>query len=284
MESELVKTINRYFHDEEALSFGTRHLLRISLESKFYAGFFEKFFADNKSSARILDIGAGTGLVGASAPEGAGKFVCTDISCEMLKVLKNGLGPKRPDALDCVVCDAESLPFGDGVFDAVTCNAAMHHFASIDRFAREAGRVLAGDGVLVIGFETNRRFWNTRAVCLLYRLAAKIARRAAGGGMPYGKICERVNQRLIKDNFISAPLKDAEILQYVDIHSPNAGDRIDYSKGFDAFELLKGALNGYEHSIFYHYDSLPGFVRLVNRLFFPASAPQFSLVLKKRPR
>ncbi|MEW8977321.1 MAG: class I SAM-dependent methyltransferase [Symbiobacterium sp.] len=48
------------------------------------------------------------------------------------------------------VADAEALPFADGSFDVVTCRIAAHHFPAVDRFCREAARVLRPGGRLVV--------------------------------------------------------------------------------------------------------------------------------------
>jgi SAM-dependent methyltransferase len=47
-----------------------------------------------------------------------------------------------------VICHAESIPFADGSFDAVTCRVAAHHFADARGAVAELARV-SGDLVLV---------------------------------------------------------------------------------------------------------------------------------------
>lgn len=278
MRPELVKKINRYFHDEESRFFAARHRDRIESESRLYKEFFWKYFKTNKNPRRILDIGSGTGLVGNVLPAGRCSLVCTDISYEMLNIARDKLGAKWKEY---VVCDAERLPFRSGIFDVITCNAAMHHFPSIDDFASELGRTLVPGGVTLIGFEANRKFWTTWPVSMLHRAMAKFATRSRAGAPDYGLICKRVNERLLAEEAIDSPMKNTDIFRFVDVHSPNAGERIDYSKAFDIMELINGAFKDYKAKIFYHYDENHKFFGAFNRMLFPEAAPQFSLVLEK---
>jgi SAM-dependent methyltransferase len=52
--------------------------------------------------------------------------------------------------VEAVALDAEGMPFADQSFDLVTCRLAAHHFADVDRFLREAGRVLRATGLLAV--------------------------------------------------------------------------------------------------------------------------------------
>ena len=51
------------------------------------------------------------------------------------------IGPEPP-----VVCDAHNLPFADGTFDAVVCQAVLEHVLDPWRVAQEVRRVLTPDG------------------------------------------------------------------------------------------------------------------------------------------
>lgn len=282
IQDSFVKRLNRYFHDEEACFFSDRHESRMKEESVFYADFFKEYFAGGTRHVRILDIASGTGLVGKTLPENRCHFICADISTAMLKRARGNLSSTTSNRFDYVSCDAENLPFGSGVFDLVICNAAMHHFPSTERFTNELRRVLKTAGVLIIGFEANRRFWRTMPVSLLYRLASRVAPSDKEGGIGYDEICRRVNARLLEEGLIDERLSKTDILKYVDIHSPNAGERLDYSKGFDIPGLLNSAFKDYDHRVVYHYGSLPNYIRILSRTLFYGSAPKFSLILKKR--
>jgi ubiquinone/menaquinone biosynthesis C-methylase UbiE len=54
---------------------------------------------------------------------------------------------------------AESLPFGDGMFDLVTAYSVLHHLADHRPVLAEAARVLRPGGMLYVDLEPNRAFW-----------------------------------------------------------------------------------------------------------------------------
>jgi len=284
MHPELIKKINRYFHDEESRYFKDRHALRMGAESGFYVQIFRDILARSSGTLRMLDIGSGTGLVGSALPEGRVEFVCTDISYEMLKRARENLSSGSESRFSYVVCDSERLPFASGSFDLVTCNAAMHHFPSMTEFAGEVKRVMSPAGIFVAGFESNRKFWANRSLSLFYRMINRLApARVDGQTLPYKTICAGVNQRLINEGAISVPMQETQIMRHVDVHSPNSGDKIDYDEGFDVSELTGDLFKGCRSEIRYHYDSLPKLVEIVNRALWPDCAPKFSLVIKKIP-
>ncbi|MFH1593984.1 MAG: class I SAM-dependent methyltransferase [Candidatus Omnitrophota bacterium] len=280
MEAALVKKINRYFHDEEARSFQGRHETRMKKELILYRDFFKNYFDRKNKPVRILDVGAGTGLVAKAISGYDCYFVCVDISYEMLNAIRSDANSKSETLF--AVSDAEEMPFKRDSFDIITCNAAMHHFPSISAFARELDRVLVAGGTLIIGFESNRRFWTTKPLSFLYRMVSRISLNSNKVAIGYETICENVNERLIRENAIAEPLSKTDILKHVDAHSPNAGEKIDYSKGFDVAELTNNIFQNYKARVVYHYEGTQAIVRLLNRLFFPKSAPQFSLILEKR--
>jgi ubiquinone/menaquinone biosynthesis C-methylase UbiE len=81
---------------------------------------------------RVLDVGSGAGDVAlALVRDGASRGVevhvtCLDVSEQMLAIARRATG-EHP-GLAFVRADGESLPYGDGAFDAVTCTLALHHF------------------------------------------------------------------------------------------------------------------------------------------------------------
>jgi ubiquinone/menaquinone biosynthesis C-methylase UbiE len=81
---------------------------------------------------RVLDVGSGAGdvplaLVRDGERRGVQVHVtCLDVSDQMLAIARRATA-EHP-ALAFVRADGESLPYGDGAFDAVTCTLALHHF------------------------------------------------------------------------------------------------------------------------------------------------------------
>jgi SAM-dependent methyltransferase len=92
----------------------------------------------------ILDVGAGTGLLGRGLAAGGARVVECDASFELLR---------QADSAAKVVAHAESLPFADQEFDAVTAGQCWHWF---DRRLTplEISRVLRLNGRLAIVYQT----------------------------------------------------------------------------------------------------------------------------------
>lgn len=298
--SIIIKKINRYFHDIEANYFNCRHSVRIREESNLYRDFFWHFFQDNQpNNVRILEVGTGTGLVPRilnSFPYSP-QYLCIDLSLSMLNIVKNCPDLCNKDFLHYSVCDSEQLSFKSERFDLVVCNAALHHFPNVESFFQEANRVLNPGGILIIGHEPNKRFWTNRAVSFVYRTLHKInqlfsrdVNASRTEKSDYSNVCKGVNEILLNKGLITEPLPHETILEYVDIHSPNSGRKIDYSKGFTIQEIKERFFKGYSiEQLRYHYNLVsPNGVgilwrlfRLYNRIVFPSSAPSFSLILRK---
>jgi SAM-dependent methyltransferase len=98
---------------------------------------------------RVLDLGAGTGLLAEVVLRAGHEVVAVDPSAEMLAQLS-----ARLPAVHTVVGGAEAVPVPDGSVDAVVAGQAAHWF-DVAPAAREIRRVLRPGGV--VGF-----VWNTR--------------------------------------------------------------------------------------------------------------------------
>jgi SAM-dependent methyltransferase len=96
---------------------------------------------------RILDVGTGTGFLGAELATGAGKVVGADTDRGMLQQIQES--QTGDSKLSSVQADAEHLPFRPMSFDVVTAGQCWHWFDR-DAAASEAHRVLTPTGSLVI--------------------------------------------------------------------------------------------------------------------------------------
>lgn len=89
----------------------------------------------------ILDVATGGGHVVKTLSPYVKQVFSTDLTPQMLTIAKKHLDTSCKN-VSYVVADAESLPFLNETFDAVTCRIAAHHFPNPQDFVAEVSRVL----------------------------------------------------------------------------------------------------------------------------------------------
>ncbi len=99
---------------------------------------------------RVLDIATGGGHVAYTFAPHVARVWATDITQEMLDMVKLEAAKRGLGNVRTTFAKAETLPFDDGSFDLVTCRIAPHHFDSIPDFLAEAHRVLKSRGTLAV--------------------------------------------------------------------------------------------------------------------------------------
>ncbi len=107
-----------------------------------------------RAGERILDIGCGDGRVTTTIRSAGAGVVGLDRSLAMARAA----GEKGVTA---VVGDAVALPFGDGSFDAVFSNAALHWVTDHYTAVQEIARVLAPGGRLAVRLGGSGNQWRT---------------------------------------------------------------------------------------------------------------------------
>lgn len=100
---------------------------------------------------RVLDLGCGNGNLIRMLRE-VKRASCwgADLSPQMIQEAGKNLG----DKVNLAVADAAALPYGDGQFDIVICNASFHHYTEPERAVEEIRRVLRTGGTLILGDPT----------------------------------------------------------------------------------------------------------------------------------
>lgn len=135
-------------------------------------------------SDRVLDIGAGTGLLTLDAAGGVAHVTALDISPAMCRHLDNKLTRRSINNVDVLTGTASELPLPDGSIDVVLSNYCYHHLTDLDkrralseviRVLRPGGRFVAGDMMFQIGLRHAR----DRAV--MARFAGRMLRRGPAG-------------------------------------------------------------------------------------------------------
>ena len=143
-----------------------------------------------KGSDRVLDVGAGTGLLTLAAAAKVGHVIALDSSPAMSRHLETELARRSIDNADVVVGTASELPLADTSIDVVLSNYCFHHLKDEDkhRALSEAIRVLRPNGRLVVGdmmFQIG--FGQSRDRAVVFGFARKMLRRGPAGMLRIAK-------------------------------------------------------------------------------------------------
>lgn len=103
-----------------------------------------------QKSWRALDVATGGGHVAYTFAPHVDRVWATDITQEMLDMVKAEAEKRGLGNLRTAYAKAESMPFEEASFDLVTCRIAPHHFDSIPDFLDEVHRVLKPSGVFAV--------------------------------------------------------------------------------------------------------------------------------------
>jgi ubiquinone/menaquinone biosynthesis C-methylase UbiE len=98
----------------------------------------------------VLDVAAGTGLVGRKIAPYVRRVVALDATPAMLAQGRNHAEAEGLKNIIFEEGDAQHLPHGDASFDLVTCRIAIHHFQGPWEQAKEMARVCRPAGQVVI--------------------------------------------------------------------------------------------------------------------------------------
>jgi ubiquinone/menaquinone biosynthesis C-methylase UbiE len=113
---------------------------------KIYPSLLDKIASDLGADNTVLEVATGTGLVALKVASAADQVHAIDISPQMIDEAKKKAEEMGIDNVAFSVEDAYALPFGDGMFDTVVCNNALHNMKHPEDALSEIRRVLKTDG------------------------------------------------------------------------------------------------------------------------------------------
>lgn len=97
-----------------------------------------------------LDIATAAGHTAAAFAPHVAKVIASDLTPEMLAEARKLAKERGFSNMETAAADAEDLPFGDSMFDLVTCRIAPHHFPDVAAFVAESRRVLKPGGIFAL--------------------------------------------------------------------------------------------------------------------------------------
>lgn len=105
------------------------------------------------SSDRVVDLGAGTGLLTLPAARRAARVWAVDISRSMCDYVATKAGSAELGNVEPVIASIVSLPLVDGSAEVAISNYCFHHLDDAGKLTalREAHRVLVPGGRIVVG-------------------------------------------------------------------------------------------------------------------------------------
>jgi ubiquinone/menaquinone biosynthesis C-methylase UbiE len=106
--------------------------------------------AEGKPDEQALDVATGGGHTALALAPTVAHVVASDLTPNMLAAAESFIREQGVTNVSFEIAEAERLPFADESFDIVTCRIAPHHFADVQAFCREVGRVLRPGGRFVL--------------------------------------------------------------------------------------------------------------------------------------
>lgn len=121
------------------------------------------------ASEKVLDVACGTGeLLRRIVEDTPGaELTGVDLAPNMVEQARYKLAGETNARIE--QADAHDLPFDDDTFDVLVCANTFHYFTDPERVLREARRVLAPGGRLVL-LDWCRDFWTCRVMDIFLRV------------------------------------------------------------------------------------------------------------------
>ena len=258
------RRVNELYHDLQAGEFDHVHSDRHKVERSFWMGeALPRITAIRQG--RGLDLCTGTGFV----PElllqhlpATFTITCLDISSNALAMTASRLG-RFPGRFSLCKADVTQIPLADASVDWVSVNAALHHMPDVQASLREVRRVLKPGGYFFVGYEPNLAFFNSGRLVMLERFVWHLSWYTApshnirrlgklmsshGPAMGDEQYLPAINETLVQEGLIEAPITVQQLRQLVDLHS-HAQDH--GTLGLDPAELLDEVFQGCHREVSY---------------------------------
>ncbi len=145
-----VKVANRRLYDAVAAQYETLDGRRSPALARWLRGNLLDLRAQ-APGGRLLDLGAGSGLVSRCSQGIFAKRTAVDISPGILAA-------HRANFDYAITADSDFLPFRDATFDAVVCFAVLHHLPRFESVVAEICRVLAPGGIFYADHDLDLAF------------------------------------------------------------------------------------------------------------------------------
>lgn len=179
--------------------------------------------ANLKEGDMVLDIAGGTGdlaLAFSKKVGRSGQVVHTDINEAMLRTGRNRLLDVGV-ALPTMVCDAEKLPFPDGLFDVVSVAFGLRNMTHKDTALAEINRVLKETGSSGIRVFQVLRRWRRSTTGIRSRFCRKLGKLVAGDSSSYRYLAESIRMHPGQDELKAMMHKGG--FGHVDYHNLTGG-------------------------------------------------------------
>lgn len=290
---ELVKKINRIFHDIEAECYEETHPEIYAVEAARWQELYRRVCPQG-APRTILDIGTGNGFVPhalQSLIAETDEVIFSDLSEKMLAHVERAFASARFKKRFLLV-DASHTGLPDASVDVITLNSVLHHIPDYPEAFVEFDRILKPGGVILIRHEPNSRFAGSYVLRTLFKVVTYLRNRnytSLGEPTPLER---QVRSALSKEGIDFPPdTPFASIQALVDIESPTGGGDLDTARGFDPWRLQTQYFATYVPEVIttYNYlvklDDSKTFIRRmlasVLRTCYPDRGYFFDFVIRK---
>jgi ubiquinone/menaquinone biosynthesis C-methylase UbiE len=227
------KTANLLYHDAAARSYDAKWAIAFDERSIRHVRERAEWMLPSRRYGRVLEVGTGTGYFMLNLWQAGfvGEAHGCDISPGMLAVCAESARRVGCD-ISLRTADAEHLPYEDESFELVVGHAILHHLPEPESALREAYRVLAPGGELLITGEPTRI--GDRMAKGVGRITWKACRAAARFVPALRKPDPRPDEQLTQDERL---LRDLE--WSVDLHTfdPSELEQMARRAGFEGVRV-----------------------------------------------